>query len=517
MLVWVGICVSADEFASEELMKSNFTKTKLPRPTVNFFNRKVISLDEAKGAVSLYEKESQRQLVGANSNVETLVFTKTEIASIGPRGYAFNVAPSEITVYAHSEEGFSLAVSEMIVSAYQNRGKLPEGLFVNKNGPVFAYRSFYQPFHDPIARDLDIFYEVGRLASILGYNHLSVGIEMALMDLSEFSTREYPGKDIFRVPAKGPSLSQVRTVFISLKKDYPINVDPVMQIAKLGDDFIGVKDKFTVKYGRGNRRSCYDITIPGLPEKMASLVELAYKTVAMDIENVSGQKGDTFFLGTDEPYLILIDHLDLSAGQAYAEYVNAVIAESEKRVSGVTFYGWHDAFYSDPHGKIKPSNGRAGWPGWLYRRDLSKYGLVMAGERGPLEEGRKHLHKDKFHPAIWIYEEYSVSEYQSVIETFLNEGFKKPLCAVWGDKLGTKTNIFNFAQAGINSGCYGFVQTSFTSPNAHSRLIIVGSLVSRYGAKEWIKSIIDEQLDAFSNNLGFGGMEEFKKSLKGRR
>lgn len=491
-------CAHGAEFASVDLMKSHFMETEIPPPSVNLFNRDLIVLGSSNGAASLYTKESQRGAMGTNSNVGTLRFTTNAIAQIGPKGYAFSVTPSEISVHAHGEEGFSQAVSEMISSAYQDSGLLPEGLFVNTNGPVFAYRSFDQPFHDLLAQDLSMFYEVGRLASILGYNHLSVGIEMAIMDLSEFSLEEYPGKVIFAAPAQGPSLSQVRSVFVSLKEDYPINVDPVMQIAKLGDDFIGVKEEYTVDLVRGTKRSCYDITIPELPELMASLVELACMTAAMDVDNVSGQKGDTCFLGTDEPYVVLVDHLDLPAGPTYAEYVNAVIAECETRVSGVTFYGWHDAFYSDPLGKIKPSNGRAGWPEWLYRNNL------IAGERGPFEEGREYLNKDSFHPAIWIYEEYSVSEYQSVIELFLTEGFTTPLCLVWGDTQGPKTNILNFGKAAEESSCHGFVQTSFTSPNAHSQLIVMGSLVARYGAQEWMRSITDEQLYTFSSNLGFG-------------
>ena len=508
----VPYCPPEDSETTESLMRSFFDDSvSLPKASVGLFDRKITSsLGKSSAAESIFRLEKERY--GFAGEAGSLEFTSQSIADINENGYAFSVEGDRITVSARTSEGFANAMSEMVIAALQSDGKLPEGLFVNKEGPKFGYRSFWQPFLGTI-HDINFFYEIGRVSSLLGYNNLAINMYLSSMDISA-NQDDYPGLKMFVLNKARPSADDVRSVFLRLKGDYPIEVHPVVMAGKASGDGGEILEEYLEKCGNeAGKRSTLDITRSDMAGNVASIVDFSHYVTAMDVPTLLGKSEEqVIVLNTDEPYTILgSSDARSNAGETYAKYINDIITESEKLLDGnFRFFGWHDAFYCDQTDTIRPSNGCSGWPNWLYSNYQEDSDCPKPGdeERSPLEEGRKYLDRSKFNPAVWMHNDYSPNQYESVLNVFENDGFNSPLCQFHGGtEKSTIMNALNFVRA-CDDG-FGVMQSSFTHIKSHTHSIVLGSLVAKYGYRPWMETIQDDDLEKFRSSLGLGICEYY--------
>ncbi len=520
-----GICESGEDplncpqdcavsFETTESLLRSFFDDSLNFPaTVNLFDRSTVSLGpESKPAEMVFQKEKLRAEFSGQAG--TLEFSTDPSVGLSDGGYAFMIDgdSDRVTLYAKDSRGFSDAMLELFSVALQSNGFVPEGLFMNPGGYAFEFRGFSMDFDQRTAGDLNNLYEAGRLYSLLGLEEMQLRLRFARLDLRGLEG-DYPGVVMFEDAPLRPTPYQVRQEIMRLKEAYPIQVHPHVFLVKAGSDHSGLKDGYKEQCGLSvfPSMSCIDIMILGIENHMASLVELSHYATAMDYFPFGQPDNQYIMLGTDEPYTMLTSpsgSVLSNPGEVYADYINNVIAESEVLLgNGLKFYGWHDAFYCDlewPGGGVKPSNGCADWPLELkdaYLQD-PECPEPPHNVREALADGMLSLDRDKFHPAVWIYRDYDVAEYEGVLDFFESKGFTDIICVGWGTGTGTRVDIENFSEACENKGAYGYMQTNFGSyPEVFDHLIVLGSLVAKYGHRDWMDSATEEDMGAFVNNL----------------
>jgi len=482
----------------------------------NLFERTVTdTVASASAAEHIFSVERTR--FGATGQDGSLVFSESPSVVLPPGGYTLWVKSESDTVVVAANpcdtEAFTGAILEAIRLAWQDDGSLPRGLFVRDAGPRFPYRGFYVSPALAEAYGTEALYETGRAAALLGLNRMVVGLAVSLLDTTLLDVQQWPCLAMFEPTDGSVVVDDVRGAIELLKSNYPLEVEPGVGVAKTAHDSAVYKEAYLEPLWpdappefTDNKRRCLNITKDGIVDDVVSLIELGRYFAATDLPSVAGPPSTSYvYLNTDEPYTILVDRSEAEravAGITYGDYVNNLAGAARTALGNdVRFPFWHDPFYCDPAGVIKPSNGCADWPAWMQT-------YMNGWTRGPLADGLSRLTHDGLVPGVWIYRDYTTGQYEEVLESFEQAGFQESLCATLGTGDGpnpssTLDNVLRFGQACENRGGLGLLQTTWTQIGSYEATIVLASLVADYGYRPWMEDLDEQALSSFRENLDY--------------